>query len=325
MKRFYLILFILLFSLPSFGIRYVYDFRDVPIAKALASIVKDHPEAKITFIYDELENYTTSAKINTDDLKSAVKAIVGNNPISVTVKKKQILVEAMQKGKYVYTGILLNEYKEPVIHATVLLLNPQDSVVITYGITKNDGRFVIPCDRRPVIAKISSTGYQPIIKDFTTTQLGKIRINTRAINLEKVTITPDEARMLSDRTIFVPQQRQKNTSMTGIELLERIGIPQVRINPDNGSVETNTGKPVNLFIDYTEATNSDLSGMNIQDVKRVEYYEFPSDPRFLGKRYVVNFIMTRYEYGGYTRLYGYEYTISNNQNLQMNSRFQYKK
>ncbi len=39
--------------------------------------------------------------------------------------------------------------------------------------------------------------------------------------------------------------------------------------------------------------------MNVKDVKKVEYYTSPSDPRFQGKENVINFIMQKYDYGSY--------------------------
>ena len=303
--------------------RYSYTFRDTPVAQALATLVKDNPEAKITFIYNEMDDYRTSASISTDNLKDAVKAIVARNPISVSEKKGRILVEALQKGRYRYSGTLVNEFHEPVAHATVLLLNPKDSVVLTYGFTSRDGGFIIPCDRNPVLAKITSTGYQTKIMELSSTSVGSIRFNTKSIELGNVNVVSDMVRMEPDRTVFIPLQRQKNTAMTGIELLEQMGIPQLLLN--DGRVETVTGKPVSFFIDYLPADRDQLSAMNLQDVKRVEYLESPGDPRFMGEKYVVNFIMEKYIYGGYVKLSGYECLNMNNQEISANVRYQYKR
>ncbi len=322
MKRFVILSVLAVIYVAAFAARYEYKFNNTPIAQALAKLVKDNPSAKITFIYNEMDDYSTSATISTDDLKAAVKAIVARNPISVSEKKGRILVEALQRGKYRYSGKLVNEYNEPVGFATVLLLNPKDSVAITFGITDKDGNFLIPCDRMPVLAKISSTGYETKIMNFSCSSIGTIRFKTKPIQLQNIDIVSDIVQMESDKTVFVPLQRQKNTSTSGIDLLEQMGIPQLMVI--DGKPQTISGKQVALFIDYMPASDDDLTGMNLQDVKRVEFLESPSDPRFLGEKYVVNFIMEKYVYGGYVKLNGYSCLISNDQYINVNTRYQYK-
>ena len=144
MKRIFILLSMAVVCITAIAARYNYTFKDTPVAQALAILVKDNPEAKITFIYNEMDDYKTSATISTDNLKDAVKAIVARNPISISEKKGKILVEAMQKGKFRYAGTLVNEYQEPVAHATVMLLNQKDTLVMTYGFTSKDGNFIIP-------------------------------------------------------------------------------------------------------------------------------------------------------------------------------------
>lgn len=61
------------------------------------------------------------------------------------------------------------------------------------------------------------------------------------------------------------------------------------------------------------------------DVKRVEYYEYPKDPRFHGNAHVINFIMQKYEYGGYLKAYANEFFIANSGQLNLYSKFQYKR
>lgn len=315
----------LLSSLSAYPYTFSYRFNATPVSEALTKLIKEHPSAKITFIYNDLDDYTTSVNVDTDDVMEAVRGITGLNPISVTEKDGQIYIEVIHRGKYHYHGRIVNEFSEPVPYATVLLLSPKDSTVVTYGITKSNGKFLIPCDRKDVIAKISSIGYRKKYMKCGSQSLGDITLNTLAINLKNIDVNADDAHLYSDRTVYVPQQRHKNSSMSAIELLQRMGIPQLLFRSINAAPTTNSGQPIAFFIDYLPASDEELSGMNLQNVKRVEYLEFPADSRFGGKPFVVNFIMTRYEYGGYFKTYLNKNFILNTTQVNEYARFQYKR
>lgn len=103
-------------------------------------------------------------------------------------------------------------------------------------------------------------------------------------------------------SVYYPSARQKEMADDATSLLALMNIPQLSVSATSGTIKTVGGKPVFIFIDYVEASEEDISGLNPRDAKKVEYYNNPSDPRFLGRKYVVNFIMQKYEWGGYTKL-----------------------
>lgn len=125
---------------------------------------------------------------------------------------------------------------------------------------------------------------------------------------------------------YIPTSRQKNASQTATDLLNRMAIPQLRLQPgESTSVQTVSGQAASIFIDYQPATAEDLAGMRTTDVKRVEYLDFPSDPRFQGCAHVVNFIMQKYEYGGYLKADATEFFIANSGQLNLFAKFQYRR
>ena len=69
--------------LSTYAYKYSYTFNKTPISDAIVRISKDHPDVNISFIYKELDNYTTSVKIHTDDVYDALRQTIGLNPISV--------------------------------------------------------------------------------------------------------------------------------------------------------------------------------------------------------------------------------------------------
>ncbi len=76
------------------------------------------------------------------------------------------------------------------------------------------------------------------------------------------------------------------------------------VNPLDQSVTNAAGVPYSFFIDYVPASDRQVRDIRPQDVLRVEVTESPEDPRFNGARIAANFIMRKYEYGGYTKFSG---------------------
>ncbi|WP_289862576.1 hypothetical protein [uncultured Duncaniella sp.] len=300
---------------------YDYSFDNTPISEAIIRICKDHPDVNITFIYKELDNYKTSARIHTDDAYEALRLTIGLNPISIIKKDHNYYIEALQHGKFCYTSRAIGSDNDPVVAATVMLLAPKDSTVITYGITDEAGRFSIPCDKQGVVGKLSCLGYETTYKESSTFDMGTILMKELPINLQSVKVEGDNALLLSDKSIYRPTQRQKDASQTATDLLVRMAIPQLNVKLGSSVVTTASNQPVAIYIDYVPASENDLKMMRMSDVRCVEYLEYPSDPRFQGNRYVINFRMTQYEYGGYVKALGTENFIANSGFLQGNVRF----
>lgn len=303
-----------------------YNFKSVPLPEALARISADHPELNLNFIYDELEHYRVSAAISTDDAREALKLAVGPNPVAVFSTGGAYYVEALQQGRFSYAGTVVSaDGGEPVASAIVMLLAPRDSSMISYGMADRNGRFSIPCDRREVLAKISCMGYHTLCMSCTGFNIGTVALDPDPIVLNALKVNPDGAVEYPDKTVFIPQQRQKNASQSGYELLDRMGIPQLRINGMAESVATWSGRAVSMYVDGRPATTDDVRMLNARDVRRVEYYVYPSDPRFNGAPYVLNFVMAQYEYGGYTKATGVENAMAGSRWINLSSKMQYRR
>lgn len=108
--------------------------------------------------------------------------------------------------------------------------------------------------------------------------------------------------IFNNMSTYIPMRRQKKAAADAISLLNQMAIPQIEVDPIAQAVKTASGQGVDIFIDFLPATAQDLQGMRTQDVKKVEYYLHPTDPRFRGAHYVINFIMQKYEWGGYTKI-----------------------
>lgn len=145
----------------------------------------------------------------------------------------------------------------------------------------------------------------------------------KARELSEIVVEARRENLGVEVSTYIPTSKQKNAAQTANDLLNRMAIPQLNVSP-TGEVTDLAGKSVDLFIDFLPAAKEDLEGMRMQDVRKVEYYDYPSDPRFQGKAHVVNFVMQKYEYGGYVKALGSE-SSNDVGRVCMFSKLQYKR
>ncbi len=143
--------------------------------------------------------------------------------------------------------------------------------------------------------------------------------------LQEIVVEASNQRVNAEVSTYIPMAKQKNAAQNAVSLLEQMSIPQIEVDPVNQAVKTAHGQNISIFIDYIPATSEDLQGMRTQDVKKVEYYLHPTDSRFQGAKYVINFVMQRYEWGGYTKLNANKWIGVNRTEGQLYSKIKYKR
>lgn len=100
----------------------------------------------------------------------------------------------------------------------------------------------------------------------------------------------------------IPNERQKEDAYNGTDLLSRLALPMLKIDPVSNAISYAGSGNVAFYINGRPASDADIQAMKTTDVIRVEYMDYPTDPRFNHDAHVVNFVMQKYIYGGYTRL-----------------------
>lgn len=145
-------------------------------------------------------------------------------------------------------------------------------------------------------------------------------------NLDEVVVEAQMQRTTPTSTTFIPTVKQKNASQNAVDLLRQMAIPQIKISSVNEVVTDNAGGEVAIFINFLEASKEEMEGLRTPDVKKVEYLEFPTDPRFRGAQRVINIIVQEYAYGGYTKLTTNEnFLVGFSSRNNIFSKFSYKK
>lgn len=131
--------------------------------------------------------------------------------------------------------------------------------------------------------------------------ISQTRDTISTVKIKEVVVKAQMRRTDASSSTYIPTVKQRASAQNAIDLLKQLAIPQISINLMDNSVTTPSGQNVAIYINYIPASEEEMEGLSTSDVRQVEYLDFPTDPRFQGNEHVVNFIVQKYEYGGYTK------------------------
>ena len=141
----------LVVATPLHGQRVTRSFNDVSMSEALKWLNEQGGEYSISFLYNDLEDFRVTTSVKNKSVPDAIQQLIGFYPIKMTVQGKDIAVECPQKTSTRCKGTVIDETGHPLPYATIALLNPADSTLLTGGVSNESGRFVIPTEAYRVI------------------------------------------------------------------------------------------------------------------------------------------------------------------------------
>ena len=186
------IIFLVVCYLITIGVqaqKITQEYNNVSLSQALRQLNEQSEDYTISFLYNELEDFSITTSIRHKSIPDAIRQMIGFYPIRMTVENKEIIVECPQKTASRYKGTIIDEHDHPIAYANIALLLPEDSTLITGGVSNESGLFVIPCEQSPVVARISYVGYKTAYVIMTTRNAGPIRLELENIKLNGVQVT----------------------------------------------------------------------------------------------------------------------------------------
>ena len=165
------------------------EYNNVSLSEALRQLNEQTEDYTISFLYNELEDFRITTSVHRKSVPDAIRQMIGFYPIRMTIENREITVECPQKTAPRYKGTIIDELGQPIAYANIALLSPQDSTLITGGVSNESGLFVIPCEQRPVLARISFVGYKTIHVMLNDRNVGNIKLKPETIVLNGVQVT----------------------------------------------------------------------------------------------------------------------------------------
>lgn len=198
-------------------------------------------------------------------------------------------------------GKILDEQQQGVAFANIVL-QQADSTFVRGTTSNTEGNFrltkVSAGDYQLII---SSLGYQTLYLDLRgfeqSADLGTLMMQEANQQLGEVTVTASNLISTADRKLVFPNQQQVKAAHNGIDLLNRLMLPQLNINPLDGSISSNDGGSVQLCINGRKASKEEVTALQPEEVIRVEMEENPG-VRYGDASVVVNYVVRRYDMGG---------------------------
>lgn len=276
MRRFSAIIFLLCtFALAMSAQHIQRNYHDRSMSDVLIDLDKASKRYKISFIYNELEDFTVTQNVKTANIPDAIRKVIGFYPMQMTVGDSLITVECMRKSERKLIGRLIDNHNLPVEFANIQLLNPKDSSFLCGGVSNANGDFVIPCQQKQVLMKVSFVGYKTICKLVPIARIGNVRMQANSYLLKGVTVEAARVVEKVDRQIIFPTKEQVKTASNGYDLLDNMSLPTIIVNRAERKVLSLKGGDVQIRINDVKASMQDVLALQPDEVTKVEFINVP--------------------------------------------------
>ena len=208
-----------------------------------------------------------------------------------------ISVDLFAQRTIVITGMVVNSDGLPIQNAAVLAKMEK----VTGSPTNEKGLYLFKVNAQDsILVSYSHPSYETLYMKFAPadTIRNNVVLADKTSKLAEVVVKGQAVRVSDNSVVYLPTQKQKNSSNSGISLLYNIMLPELNVNPFTNSVTATDGTNVSFYIEGRKANMSEVMDIRPKDIIRVELYNnavevFPNEQK------VVNFVLRHYDYGGY--------------------------
>ena len=275
MKKYMFAFLMCLLVQASFGQRISRSYSNRSMSEVLKDLDKATRRYKISFIYNELEDFTVTTSFRNLDLQEALGRVFGFYPMKATIEDSLIFVECTQKEPTKLMGRVIDERHRPVEFANVALLNPRDSSFLTGGVTNASGNFVIPCGMKKVLAKVSCVGYYTLYNIYNVGKVGNVVLKESTMHINGVTVKAKLPSFKMGREGMLIDIQHSDLSKVGdaVDVLRQ--LPRINVSSTDVISVYGKGTPI-IYINNKQVRDSrELQRLKSDAIKNVEIITSP--------------------------------------------------
>lgn len=209
-----------------------------------------------------------------------------------------LLLMAIVAQAQTISGKLVDGQQQPLAYANIVL-QQSDSTFVTGTTSDEKGVFrftkVKAGDYRLVISILGyQTTYMNLQGFVRSADLGTITMMEASETLDEVSVTANSIVKKIDKQIVFPTENQLKQSSSGYDLLAKLMLPDLQINPIQNQIKTVGGGNVEVRINDVKATQAQISSLRPSEILRIEYIDNPGI-RYSGSNVeaVINYIVKR--------------------------------
>ena len=270
------------------------NYKNQSLSRVLEDLNTATNRHEISFVYNDLEDFTVTCQLEHLSLDDALMKVVGFYPVRIVRDGEKYFVECTHKTERHLKGRLIDEHQHPLAYASISLLNPSDSSLIGGGVSNEAGDFVIPTDAYRVIVKCSFIGYETISHTCEVGDIGRIQMKPAQYTIKGVTVDGTHIMNYVDKSVHTFSTEQIRQARNVRDLLEH--VEDLKIDPINNKIKRMDGGDVKILINGISGSDIDLKGIPANKISKVEYYNIPP-ARYADAGTLINVITKRMDNG----------------------------
>lgn len=131
--------------------------------------------------------------------------------------------------------------------------------------------------------------------------------------LDEVIVESQSIVRMKDYVLIRPTKNERNHATNAMEMLGNVMLPGVGVSPSGISVYN---QAAGIFLDGAPVSADDINKIRPQDIAKVEFIDNPKG-QYAQYAYAINFVLKKYETGGYVLGKGEETLGFQNRNYEL--------